>query len=96
MSDQNTPANCDLPEIGGTSFAGELARVIRYGTAALGGYLVARGYMSAATVELVTGVVVTATPLAVGMILARVQRRHVTEVVQSLKATNSKSDSDGA
>lgn len=89
-------SECETPGVVHTSLAAEIARVIRYGTAALGGYLVAQGYASQASVELVTGIVVTATPLAVGMILARVQRRHVAEVIQSLKSTASKSDSDGA
>lgn len=90
----------DASELGTTSIVDEMARVVRYTTAAVGGYLVAKGYMSAETVELVTGIVVTATPMLVGMALARLQRRHVADVIATLKASadpkGSKSDSDGA
>lgn len=82
---------CEVPEING-SLAGELARVVRYTTAAIGGYMVAQGYMTQATVELVSGVIVTATPLLVGMAVARIQRQHVATVIKSLKASRGDSE----
>lgn len=87
MTNEKTPLDCDVPDIGGGSLAGELARFVRYTTAAIGGYLVAEGIASQATVELVAGIVTTATPLLVGMALARVRRRHVADVISSLKAS---------
>lgn len=82
--------HCETDDIEHTSLVAEGGRVVRYVTAAIGGYLVAHGYMEAATVELITGIIVSATPLVSGMILARLRRKHVSKVIQKLKSTQVK------
>lgn len=87
-------ADCEVPTITKGSLSDQLARVVRYGTTAIGGYLVAQGYTSQALVELVAGIVTTATPLLIGMALARIQRQHVANVVNTLRVSQSKSNSE--
>lgn len=81
----------DTP-IPGASLASEMARVVRYTTAAIGGYLVAKGLVDQATVELVAGIVATATPMLIGMALARLERKQVSRVISTLKSKAEKSD----
>lgn len=81
---ENNPLECES-KLEHTSLISEASRVVRYSVAALGGYLVAHGYMEAATVEMIAGVAVTATPLIVGMILAHVRRKQTKQVIQHFK-----------
>lgn len=83
MSDENS-FECES-KLENTSLISEASRVVRYSIAALGGYLVAHGYMEAATVEMIAGVAVTATPLVVGMILASIRRKQTRQVVEHFK-----------
>lgn len=91
MSDDEN-IDCEADAITQGSLINELARVVRYTIAAIGGYMVAQGYMSEATVELATGIAVTATPLIIGMFAARIRRRHVATVINCLKSNKSRSD----
>lgn len=88
MSDNN---DCNIP---GASVSSELARVVRYTTTAIGGFLVAKGVADQATVELAVGILGTATPLLVGMALARLERKQVSRVISTLKSKAEKSDTE--
>lgn len=81
-------------EIADTSLSSELARLVRYSTAAIGGYLVAKGMADQETVELVTGIMATATPMLVAFAVARLKRRQIKQVVSALKSKKPETPSE--
>lgn len=76
----------DVSDVNPASLAGQVTRLARYGTIALGGYLVGQGVISGDTAELITAIVTTATPMVIGMLIARTTRKKIVAAVENAKS----------
>lgn len=83
--------DCDIPEVNGTGVAGEISRYVRYGAIALGGYMIGQGWLQQDTVDMFVAVATTATPIIIGTIIGRMNRKKLVTAVDKAK---SKSDSE--
>lgn len=79
----------ELPTVPG-SIAGQVTTVARYAAVWLGGILVAKGWISGGTAELITAVTATATPILMGMAATRLSR---IKIKQAVEVAKSKGDS---
>lgn len=82
--------DCEIPEVGG-SLVSNVNRLVRYGMVALGGYLVGQGWLQADTAEALTAVVTTAAPIALGVIIGRMNRNKLKQAVAVAKSKDSAS-----
>lgn len=63
--------DCEEIEMNSKPLVSDIARIVRYGVTAIGGYMVGKGYLHADTVEAAATIAATAAPVIVGIILAR-------------------------
>lgn len=77
--------DCELPEIGGSSVASEVSRFVRYGLVAVGGYMIGQGWLEQDTVDMIVAVGTTATPIIIGTIIGRMNRKKLVQAVKVAK-----------
>ncbi len=78
----------ELPTVPG-SIAGQVTTVARYAAVWLGGVLVAKGWISGDTAELITAVTATATPILLGMAATRLSQLKIKQAVEVAKSKDS-------
>lgn len=77
----------DLPIINESSLAGQVTSLARHAVSALGGYLVARGMISGDVVEIALAITTTATPMLIGMAVARLSHKKLKTAVEVAKGS---------
>ena len=80
---------CEVPELG-NSVAGEVSRLVRYSVVAIGGYMIGQGWLAQDTVDMIAAIATTATPIVIGTIIGRMNRKKLKQAVAVAKSkTNS-------
>lgn len=72
-----------------SSLSGQATTAVRYVVSAFGGYLVGRGWISGDVMEIALAIVTTATPMAIGMVLTRINKKQIIEVKREVAALKS-------
>lgn len=83
---------CDIPNVGQSSIVSEVSRVVRYAAVAAGGYMIGQGWLQQDTVDMIVAVSTTATPIIIGTIIGRMNRK---KLVKAVEIAKTKSDSEG-
>ena len=74
--------DCETADMG-NSLASEASRLVRYGVIAAGGYMIGQCWLQQDTVDMIVAISTTATPIVIGMIIGRMNRKKLVQAVKS-------------
>lgn len=77
--------DCEAPDVGGSNIITEVSRLVRYGAVAAGGYMIGQGWLQQDTVDMIVALATTATPIVIGTIIGRINRKKLTDAVAKSK-----------